>query len=52
MSKFALTTEGYIQAKRWLMEIGKWEEVSTRGFSTDGYTIVHTANLLWTKLMT
>ena len=40
---------GYDDAKKWLQEIGKWEYVSTHGFSTDGWSIIATANTMWDK---
>lgn len=47
--KFPYTSEGYLQAREWLKEIGEWDKVSTTGFSTDGLSIVHTANAIWEK---
>jgi hypothetical protein len=47
MDKFNSTTEGYEQAKAWLIEIGQWEYISTHGQSVDGYSIVATANTMW-----
>lgn len=44
---FPLTSDGYLIAKKWLQEIGKWEQVSTTGFSVDGWSIIETANWLW-----
>jgi len=38
---------GYEEAKKWLQEIGEWDYVSTHGFSTDGWSIVATANSMW-----
>jgi broad-specificity NMP kinase len=46
---FPFTAEGYSAAKAWLKEIGEWERVSTSGFSTDGWSITETANILWKK---
>lgn len=40
---------GYEEAKKWLIEIGEWDRVSTTGSSTDGWSIVATANVLWDK---
>ena len=37
----------YSNAVRWLKEIGKWDYVSTHGQSTDGWSIIQTANVLW-----
>lgn len=50
--KFELTTEGYLEAKQYLKDIGVWEEylVTTRS-SVDGYSIVHFANSYWSKQM-
>lgn len=47
--RFQYTTAGYEEAKKWLQEIGEWEYVSTHGFSTDGWSIVATANAIWDK---
>ena len=41
--------KGYEEAKEWLQEIGKWDYVSTHGFSTDGWSIIATANAIWDK---
>ena len=41
--------EGYEEAKKWLKEIGEWDYVSTHGLSTDGWSIVATANAMWNK---
>jgi hypothetical protein len=46
---FPLTPEGYLDAKKWLVEIGEWDYVSTHGFSVDGWSIIDTANLMWSK---
>ena len=50
MDKFAFTGEGYLEAQKWLQEINEWEYISTHGFSTDGYSIVNTANSIWNRL--
>lgn len=50
LQKFEYSIEGYMQAKKWLKSIGKWEEVSTRGFSTDGWSIVAAANSIFNNL--
>ena len=42
--RFEQSSEGYLEAKEWLLNIGEWERVSTSGFSTDGYSIVAAAN--------
>jgi|AntRauTorckE6833_2_1112554.scaffolds.fasta_scaffold68806_3 hypothetical protein len=42
--------KGYSEAKAYLEEIGEWDYVSTHGFSTDGWTIIATANSIWDKL--
>jgi hypothetical protein len=49
MERFTFTTEGYKQAKEWLESTGKWEYISTHGFSTDGWSIIETANVMWTN---
>lgn len=41
--------KGYSEAKTYLEEIGEWDYVSTHGFSTDGWTIIATANSIWDK---
>ncbi len=45
--RFSFDAEGYSAAQAWLKEIGEWERVSTYGFSTDGWSIVETANVIW-----
>ncbi len=40
---------GYNEAKKWLQEIGEWEYVNSHGFSTDGWSIIATANSMWDK---
>ena len=35
--------KGYKEAKKWLQEIGEWENVNTHGFSTDGWRSIDTA---------
>ncbi|MBN9293779.1 MAG: hypothetical protein J0G96_07360 [Flavobacteriia bacterium] len=47
--RFAYDLKGYSDAVEWLKEIGEWERVSTSGFSTDGYSIIATANVIWEK---
>ena len=47
---FPLNAKGYLKAKKWLKEIGKWEYISTHGFSTDGYSIIEEANSIYDKL--
>lgn len=47
--RFSVDADGYLEAKKWLKEIGQWEYVSTHGFSTDGYSIVEEANAIWNK---
>lgn len=49
MKRFSLDTNGYEEAQSWLKEIGQWENISTSGFSTDGYSITEAANRLWNK---
>lgn len=41
--------KGYAEAQKWLKEIGEWEYVSTHGSSTDGWSIIATANSIWDK---
>lgn len=47
--KFAMNTNGYNEAKAYLISIEKWEQANTTGFSTDGYSIVMFANDCWDK---
>jgi hypothetical protein len=42
-------TKDYDKAKAWLQEIDKWEYVNSHGFSTDGWSIIATANAMWDK---
>lgn len=49
MEKFEFTKKGYLAAQKWLKEIGEWENVSTKVFSTDGFSIVQSANYLWQR---
>lgn len=46
MARFEYTTEGYLEAKKYLISVGKWKDASTKGFSVDGYSVVHYANSL------
>lgn len=46
---FSFDVEGYSDAQAWLKEIGEWGRVSTSGFSTDGWSIIETANVIWEK---
>lgn len=46
MKKFDYTADGYLKAKQYLINNNKWKDASTRGFSTDGFSIVHYANSL------
>ena len=46
--KFEFTTDGYLKAKEFLIEIGEFERISHGGFSTDGHSIVDAANV-WHK---
>jgi hypothetical protein len=43
-------TKDYDKAKAWLQEIGKWDYISTHGFSTDGWSIISTANSIWNNM--
>ena len=47
--RFSYDTVGYANAVKWLKEQGKWEYVSTHGQSVDGWSIVETANVLWSQ---
>jgi len=47
--RFPSSTVGYMEAKEWLKEIGEWDRISTTGFSTDGWSIVNSANSIWKK---
>jgi hypothetical protein len=47
--RFSYDTVGYTNAVKWLKEQGKWEYVSTHGQSVDGWSIVETANVLWSQ---
>jgi hypothetical protein len=47
--RFSYDTDGYTNAVKWLKEQGKWEYVSTHGQSVDGWSIVETANVLWSQ---
>lgn len=47
--RFSYDAKGYSAAQTWLKEIGEWERVSSSGFSTDGWSIVETANVIWEK---
>lgn len=46
---FSYDSEGFSSAQAWLKEIDEWERVSTSGFSTDGWSIIQTANVIWNK---
>lgn len=46
MKEFEMTPKGYIEAKKWLIEIGEFDRLSKSGFSVDGYSIVQSANVL------
>lgn len=48
--KFMFSPNGYLEAQKWLKDIGKWDMVSTKGFSTDGYSIVAEANAIWSGM--
>jgi len=47
---FEYTQEGYIKAKEFLVSNGHWEQVSTRGLSTDGYSVIHEANAIYKRM--
>ena len=46
-NRFSMSEKGYSEAKAYLEEIGEWDYVSTHGFSTDGWSIIATANSIW-----
>ena len=46
MREFEMTPQGYLEAKKWLTEIGEFDRLNKSGFSTDGYSIVQSANVL------
>ena len=48
--RFSFDAEGYSSAQAWLKEIGEWERVSTSGVSTDGWSIIETANVIFEKI--
>ena len=50
MDKFLYTTNGYEEVKKWLQEINEWDRVSNHGFSTDGWSIIQSANFLYNKI--
>lgn len=41
--KFPYTADGYLDAKKWLIENGFWNQ-SQKGFSTDGWSVIQFAN--------
>lgn len=45
--KFSYDIIGYTEAVKWLKEINQYNYLSTHGQSTDGLSIIHTANSLW-----
>lgn len=47
MEKFEFTTQGYVDAVKYLKKIKKYKYVSTHGFSTDGWSIIGTANVFY-----
>ncbi len=49
--RFPFSVMGYEQAVTWLKQIGKWggASASTHGQSTDGWSVINTANALWDK---
>lgn len=49
MEKFEFTTQGYVDAVKYLKKIKKYKYVSTHGFSTDGWSIIGTANVFYEK---
>jgi hypothetical protein len=48
MEIFEYSPQGYNLAKQWLKYIGR-EDILTKGFSTDGWSVVHAANVLVEK---
>jgi hypothetical protein len=49
MGQFSYSSDGYLSAKKWLKKIKEWSRISTSGFSTDGWSVIHEANSLWDK---
>lgn len=47
--KFEYTLDGYCDAGEWLSLIGD-NYPFEKGFSTDGYSVVHYANSVWERL--
>lgn len=47
--QFTYNSVGYLNAQKWLKETNQWDNISTKGQSTDGFSIVHAANILWEK---
>jgi hypothetical protein len=47
---FVLSPNGFLEAINWLKNIGEWERVTTKGFSTDGYSVVQEANSIWLSM--
>lgn len=45
--RFEYTTEGFLDAKKYLKKVGKWKYVSTHGFSVDGWSIISEANSIY-----
>jgi hypothetical protein len=48
-NKFEYTSKGYIEARSWLQETGEWTNVEGKGFSCDGWSVIHEANSIWEK---
>lgn len=50
--EFEYTAEGYRNARRWAKEIGRLDELDSRGngFSTDGYSQVQQCNMWYNEL--
>jgi hypothetical protein len=51
-NKFSYHPEGFIEAKKWLDEIGKYAEVAENcktqeGDETNGFKLVREANKMW-----
>jgi hypothetical protein len=53
LPKFFSDVSGYIEAEKWLHEIGMWEEVSKKKWiddeGTDGWHVVQEANRIWNE---
>lgn len=48
-ARFEYNGKGYVQAMDWLKETGEWERILEKGFSCDGWSVVHEANAIWRR---